>query len=121
MPNGSYLDQLEPLSIVPVQFQDASRMEEPPEIGLLRAMLFDAIQLVMKPQRDSQSTKAEWREARAWIMSDSLAPFGFIQVATACGIHPGWLRQKILSSPTPKKRFHIKRHGRPNRVEALSD
>ena len=73
-----------------------------PEQRLMLAVLSDAIDLLLARLRPG-ALKATSRpraiaEARAWVESDdTLWPFSFENVCGALGLHPDWLRRRVLA------------------------
>ena len=65
-------------------------------------VLSDALDLLLAPLRPvalkATSRPRAIAEARAWVESDdTLWPFSFENVCAALGLHPDWLRRRVLA------------------------
>ena len=68
-----------------------------PEVSLLRAILFDAVQCVVKHTHSPlRSQNLEAQSAMRWISSNDSAYFlSFIQVCQRLGLEPNWIRRLV--------------------------
>ena len=101
MLDNSSINPIEQEIILPAQFAERSRVRTP-EQRLMWAVLSDALDLLLAPLRPG-ALKATSRpraiaEARAWVESDdTLWPFSFENICGALGLHPDWLRRRVLA------------------------
>ena len=100
MLDNSWINPIEQEIILP---QFAERGQAPtPEQRLMLAVLSDALDLLLARLRPG-ALKATSRpraiaEARAWVASDdTLWPFSFENICGALGLHPDWLRRRVLA------------------------
>ena len=101
MLDNSWINPIEQEIILPAQFAEGG-WAHTPEQRLMWAVLSDALDLLVAPLRPG-ALKATSRpraiaEARAWVESDdTLWPFSFENICGALGLHPDWLRRRVLA------------------------
>ena len=100
MLDNSWTNPIQQEIILPSQFAERGRARTP-EQRLMWAVLSDALDLLLARLRPG-ALKATSRpraiaEARAWVESDdTLWPFSFENICGALGLHPDWLRRRVL-------------------------
>ena len=101
MLDNSWINPIQQEIILPSQFAERGQARTP-EQRLMLAVLSDALDLLLARLRPG-ALKATSRpraiaEARAWVESDdTLWPFSFENVCGALGLHPDWLRRRVLA------------------------
>ena len=101
MLDNSWINPIEQEIILPSQFAERGRARTP-EQRLMWAVLSDALDLLLAPLRPvalkATSRPRAIAEARAWVASDdTLWPFSFENICGALGLHPDWLRRRVLA------------------------
>ena len=81
-----------------------------PERGLLSAILFDAIQIILKDPEISSGGRSPVHEALSWVMTrDSDYVFSFENVCEGLGIEPDAFRLGIINAVNTRRQRNLRR------------
>lgn len=67
-----------------------------PEQRLARAVLDDAIEVVLAPMRFSRASRGLHKRTERWLASDGVAwPYSFVNICHALAVDPEWVRRRV--------------------------
>jgi len=96
MTTADHLPGLEALwsdSVLPEHLATRPAM---PEARLARAVLDDAIDVVLEPMRLSRAARKLRKRTEEWLASDETTwPYSFLNICHALAVDPAWVRRRV--------------------------
>ena len=91
-------------------YTGADGFAQGPERALLSAILFDAVQILLKNSEDPGSFRSPVQEALCWVTTrDSDYIFSFENVCEGLGISPDSLRLGLINAVNTRRQRSIRR------------
>ena len=108
--SSDYFERFGNIIEVDEMFDGAAGFAQGPERALLSAILFDAVQILLKNLDDIDQSRAPVHEALCWVRTkDSDYIFSFENVCEGLGIEPDALRLGLINAVNTRKQRSLRR------------